>query len=113
MAVNAAAVIVTGAGLLLVSRLGRGSTRATPSGMWNNAPRWVRWLIGVQRVPLDDALIGLTGLLWLLGGAGLAVTGQTTDSTAFFPVAVVLVVCLIVAGFLAFAIWYRREHWRR
>jgi hypothetical protein len=110
MAVNAAALIVVGAGLLLVSRLGRGSTGALPSGMWNDPPRWIRWLVGVERVPLDDALVALTGLLWLLGGACLAVTGQTKESAAFLVVTAVLVVCLIITSVLAFAIWYRREH---
>jgi hypothetical protein len=108
-------IMIVGVGLLLMSRLGQPSTRREPTGLWNTPPAWARHLFGSrsERVQLDDLLIGLTAVLWVIGGAGLALTGQPTESTTFIVVTAILFGWFVVAAVVAYAIWYRREHWRR
>jgi hypothetical protein len=103
-------VIVFGAGLLVVAWLGARWKRESSSGVLDRLPAWLRRLVGSHdgRVQLDDLSIGIVGLLWLLAGVGLGVSGQSEDSSVFIPVLVALVVLFLVGGLVAFAVSVRR-----
>jgi hypothetical protein len=104
-------MIFFGAGFLIASRLGRGTQREHPTGVWNDPPAWARRLFAVRqgRIMIDDALAACIGMFWVAGGLALAVTGQTKESTAYFAILDVGAVVFLVGAFVAVAIWFRRE----
>jgi hypothetical protein len=106
-------IVAFGAGLWSVSRLGSTSNRKVSTGIWTKPPKWARILFRVRdgHIGIDDALTGAVGLLWVIGGIALAVSGLTPASGAFYGVVAFLFGCFIVAGGLALAIWLRREYW--
>jgi hypothetical protein len=105
------AVVVFGVGLLVVSRLHAGTNRQPGAGIIGNPPRIIRRLVGASDdgVPLDDVIIALIGVLWVVGGAGLAITNQSAESPAFVTVTGLLIVTFVAGGIVATAIWIRRE----
>jgi hypothetical protein len=109
--VSPTAMVVFGACFIMLSRVGRGTQREHPTGVWNDPPAWARRLFAVRqgRIMIDDALVECIGIFWAAGGLALAVTGQTKESTAFFAVLTVGAVGFIVGGIVSFAIWFRRE----
>lgn len=109
--VSPTAIFFCGACFFMASRLGRGTKREHPTGVWNDPPAWARRLFAVRqgRIMIDDALVACIGMMWVAGGLALAVTGQTRESTAFFAVVVIGTVGFFVGGIAVFAIWFRRE----
>jgi hypothetical protein len=103
-------IMIFGIALLLLAWLGAHWKRPSNSGVLDHPPAWLRHLVGASdgRVQLDDLIVGIVGLLWLLGGAWLALTGKAVDSPSFTGVVAGLIVLCLVGGLLAFAVWVRR-----
>lgn len=112
---SALGMLLIGAGLTVLARMFGGRSRRGSFGAWQSPPPWVRVLFGAHRdcTFLDDAIVQVVGMVWLLAGGALLVTGQSSGSATFGAVETALVLCFLAGGVAALLIWFVREYIRR
>lgn len=109
---NAQGMILVGAALTAVTRLLGTADRGGSFGVWRSPPPWARLIFGAHTgvVLLDDVIVAIVGLVWLVGGVAVALSGQPAGSRFFESVETLLVVVFLAGGAAAVMIWFVREH---
>ncbi len=112
--ISAPLLAIIGAVLYVYARRYGGSPKTLWAG-WQTPPRWTRVMFGAKndQILLNDLLIEVVGMIWMIVGFALVVSGSGPGSSTFTAATAFLLAVLLLGGLAAISVWVARELWHR